>query len=47
MSSGRSTRKGSPLFDLTTLPSGSPITPSWAIAPRWVWNSPPVASTIV
>jgi len=31
----------------TTLPSGSPITLSWAIAPRWVWNSPPAVSTTV
>jgi hypothetical protein len=32
---------------LTTLPSGSPMTVSSAITPRWVWNSPPGVNTIV
>src|ERR1700744_2297626 len=44
-SSGRSARYWVPPEDVTTLPSGWPISSSWLIEPRWVKNDLPGVST--
>src|SRR4051794_41754015 len=44
-SSGRSARELVPPTDVTTTPSGRPISSSWSTAPLVVWNRPPAAST--
>src|SRR5215217_1223504 len=46
-SSGRSARYPVFAVECTTDPSGAPISSSWLIAPRWVWNSLPGVSTTV